>query len=312
MKYKVLISAPYMHKEKEKIEKLFMPFPLDISWVDVKERLEEQELLRIISPYQGIICGDDRITEKVISAAIKLKVIVKWGTGIDSIDINAAEKAGVEVFRTTNAFTQPVSDTVIAYMLAFCRGVMTNDKILKDGGWDKPQGFSLSEKCIGIIGFGNIGQAVARKLRPFQCRVLVNDIIDIDSGIASDLGVEIIDKEGLYKKSDIITLHCDLNETSKHMLCEKTFSKMARKPFIINTSRGPVINERDLVKALQNNSIAGAGLDVFEEEPLPLNSPLRKMGNVILASHNSNSSPKCWDKVHQNSVSMLIKGLGLG
>lgn len=311
MRYRILITAPYMLKEKDKVENLLKPFPLEVIWVSVEERLEEHDLLKLISPFHGMICGDDRITEKVIDKAQNLKIIVKWGTGIDSINANAAAKRGIEVCRTPNAFTQPVSDTTLAYILAFCRGVITNDLILKKGGWEKPQGFTLSERCVGIIGFGNIGRAVAKKLKPFDCRVIANDIIPIDPELISILGVELVEKDRIYEEADIITLHCDLNETSLHMLSQKAFSKMKRKPYIINTSRGPVINEQDLIIALQNKVLSGAGLDVFEKEPLPKNSPLRKIDNVILASHNSNSSPKYWGKVHINSVAMLVKGLGI-
>lgn len=311
MGYKVLITAPYMLKEREKVENLLKPFPLDVFWASVEERVEEDELLKLVPAFEGMICGDDRITEKVIDAANNLKVIVKWGTGIDSINADAAGKRGIPVYRTPNAFTQPVSDTTLAYILAFCRGVVKNDQILKNGGWGKPQSFTLSERCIGIIGFGNVGKAVAKKLKPFECRILVNDIVPIDPGLAGSIGVELVEKERIYDEADIITLHCDLNEKSRHMLSQQAFSQMKRKPYIINTARGPVIKEPDLIFALQNNTLSGAGLDVFEDEPLPKNSPLRKMENVILASHNSNSSPKYWDKVHENSVSMLVKGLGI-
>ena len=310
--HKILISAPYMLRDREKIQKLLSPYPLQITWADVKERLEEADLLPIIGDFHGLICGDDRITPRVLDQAKLLKVIVKWGTGIDSINKPEAERRGIPVCRTPNAFTEPVADTTLAYILAFCRKVFENDLVLKNGGWDKPQGIALFERTVGLIGFGDIGVAVAKRLFGFGARVLAYDIVEKDAGLAAQLGVKFVkDKRELFEQSDFISLHCDLNSTSEHILNDEAFIQMPRKPYIINTARGPLIDEPALIDALQSGQVAGAGLDVFEHEPLPVSSPLRKMSNVILASHNSNNSPKCWDRVHENSIRMLLEKLGL-
>lgn len=310
MRHKILISAPYMHAEKEKVMEMLKDFPFfDADFIPVEERLGEKDLLPIISKYDGILCGDDRITDKVIDAAVNLKVIVKWGTGIDSIDKKYAESKGVKVFRTPGAFTEPVSDTTLAMMLSEVRGLVRNDKIVRSGRWEKPQGYMLREKTIGIIGFGDIGQAVAKKLIPFGPKVLVNDIRQIDDKILKSLNVTHVSKDEIYKTCDIISLHCDLNSTSKYILNKESFSKMKRKPFIINNARGPLIKESDLIEALREEFVSGAGLDVYENEPLPEDSPLRSIDNVILSCHNSNSSPVCWDAVHQNSLKMMSEGL---
>lgn len=309
MKQTVLISAPYMHREKQKIEKMLKEHSFTVDWVPVEERLEEEDLLPIIGKYHGILCGDDRITPNVIDAAKNLKVIVKWGTGIDSIDKEYAEKKGIKLFRTPDAFTDPVSDSAVGLMLSYVRGFFENDAVVKSGDWDKPQGYTLSEKTIGIIGFGNIGRAVAKKLIPFGPKVYVNDIIDIDKKVLSDLHVEYADKDKIFKECDIITLHTDLNETSEFLLNKDTFKKMRKSPFVINTARGPLIKEEDLIEALNNGVISGTGIDVYEFEPLPKDSPLRKMDNVIASCHNTNSSPACWDRVHKNSLDMMKEGL---
>jgi len=230
-KYKVLITAPYMHREKEKITKMLEDLPFDVDWVPVEERLEEKDLLPVISKYDGILCGDDRITDKVIDVAINLKVIVKWGTGIDSINKEYAESKGIQVLRTPNAFTEPVSDTTIALMLNEVRGLVRNDRIVKNGKWDKPQGYTLREKVVGIIGFGDIGQAVAKKLMPFGPKVLVNDILDIDKEVSDALKCNLVTKDEIYKQCDIITLHTDLNPTSEFLFNEETFKKLEKTPF---------------------------------------------------------------------------------
>jgi phosphoglycerate dehydrogenase-like enzyme len=309
MKYKVLITAPYMAREKRKILKMLKEHWFKAEWVHVDERLEEADLLPIIGKYDGILCGDDRITKRVIDAAVNLKVIVKWGTGIDSIQKEYAESKGIQVLRTPNAFTEPVSDTALAMMLCEARGLIKNDRVVKSGRWDKPQGYMMQEKTVGIIGFGNIGQAVAKRLIPFGPKVLVNDIKPISKKTLASLKAEHVSKDTLFAKCDIITLHTDLNPASEHMLDKKAFAKMKKKPFIINTARGPLIKEEDLISALRKGQIAGIGIDVFEHEPLAKNNPLRSMDTVIASCHNSNSSPTCWDKVHEGSLEMMEEGL---
>ncbi len=311
MTQRILITAPYMVREREKVMPRLNHSELQVEWFPVRERLEEDELLRVIKGVDGIICGDDRITRAVLDRADRLKVIVKWGTGIDSIDREYASERGIPVRNTPEAFTLPVADTAVGYMLSFCRGLATNDAILKAGGWEKPQGYSLAEKTVGIIGLGSIGIAVAKRLRPFGPRVLACDTRDISPEEARALGVESSSLKNLLAESDIITLHCDLNETSHHILNAESLRYCRRGAFVINTARGPLIEEPALIRALEAGRIAGAGLDVFEDEPLPLESPLRHMPQVLLAAHNSNSSPACWQRVHQNSVQMLLKELGL-
>ena len=310
---KVLISAPYMLRADEikkiipELDKLKIHYDL----AKVEERLEEDELVKIICQYNAIICGDDRFTRKVYEVAKNLEIIVKWGTGIDSLNEDIAKEFGIKLVRTPGAFTDPVSDTSIAMILSFVRNLVPNDAIIKKGGWDKPQGFCLSEKTIGLIGFGDIGQAVARKLQPFAATILANDIKKIDQTIYSKLNVRSVSFDEILTSCDFISVHCDLNPTSHHILNTAAFQKMKRRPYIINTARGPMIEEGSLIDALKSGQVAGAGLDVFEEEPLAIESPLRKMENVILSSHNSNSSPACWGKVHMNSIRMLKAGLKL-
>jgi phosphoglycerate dehydrogenase-like enzyme len=310
MSKKVLITAPYMHREKEKVLKMLEDYSFEVDWVSVEERLEEDELLPFIFKYDGILCGDDRITEAVIDSAKNLKAIVKWGTGIDSINKEYAESKGIKVCRTPNAFTDPVADTTIGLMLNEVRGLIRNDKVVKSGRWDKPQGYMLREKVIGIVGFGDIGQAVAKRLIPFGPKVLVNDIKALSDDLLASLNVASATKEEIYKECDIITLHTDLNPTSQYLLNEESFCKMKRRPYIINTARGPLVKEADLIHALNEGLISGVGIDVYEHEPLPVDNPLRSIDKVTASCHNTNSSPLCWDKIHRNSLEMMKSVLG--
>ncbi len=306
---KILISAPYMILEIDRYRDIFKENNMDIIIPKVNERLEEKELIKQIRDIDGVICGDDRFTKKVIDNANKLKVIVKWGTGMDSIDKLYAEKNGIKVYNTPNAFSEPVSDTVMAYMLAFARKIVELDDLMKKGRWQKLRGLSLNESSLGIIGVGNVGSMVAKKANAFGMKIYGNDIKKISDKIIRRYNIEMVELNYLLKKSDFISVNCDLNSSSHHLLDMEKLKLMKKSAVLINTARGPIIKENDLIYALENNFLKGAALDVFEKEPLPIDNPLRSMHNVLLASHNANSSSKYWEKVHENSINMLLKGL---
>jgi D-3-phosphoglycerate dehydrogenase len=279
---------------------------------EVHERLEEAQLLEYAAQYDGTICGDDRYTPRVLEACSpRLKVISKWGTGIDSIDKQTAEKLGIQVRNTPNAFTLPVADTVFGYMLSFARQLPWMDRAIKSGVWGKLTSRSLSECTLGVVGVGKIGKAVIRRARAFGMTVIGNDIVPIDSVFLSMNEVEMTSLEDLLARADFVSLNCDLNPTSFHLINTSSLAHIKPSAILINTSRGPVIDGAALVAALQAGQLAGAALDVFETEPLPADSPLLKMDNVLLAPHNANSSPKAWEKVHLNTINNLLDGLGI-
>jgi len=308
----VLLTAPYMIPLLERYRPLFNHYGIDLIVPEVQERLEEAQILAYAGQFDGTICGDDRYTDLVIQAcAPRLKVISKWGTGIDSIDSEAAASLGIKVGRTPNAFTLPVADTVMGYMLAFARRQPWMDRQLKSGIWAKIPGRSLSECTLGVIGVGNIGKAVLRRGRAFGMRLLGNDIIDITSDFLVENCVEMVSLDCLLSQSDFVSLNCDLNPTSIHLINREKLGKMRSTAILINTSRGQVVDELALVEALERGVIAGAALDVYEVEPLPLNHPLLRMDNVLLAAHNANSSPAAWERVHRNTIRNLFDGLGI-
>ncbi|HET9906443.1 MAG TPA: phosphoglycerate dehydrogenase [Anaerolineales bacterium] len=312
MKYTVLLTAPYMIPFVDRFKPVFDQYDIEVIVPDVKERMEEADLLDYAGQFDGAICGDDRYTERVISAcAPRLKVISKWGTGIDSIDAAACSRYEIKIGRTLNAFTLPVADSVFGYILAFARRQPWMDREMKSGKWEKIPGKSLSESVLGVIGLGNIGKAVTRRAMAFGMKVYGTDIIEIDPKFIAETGIEMTDLASLLSNSDYISINCDLNPTSHHLMDSDTFALMKPNAILINTARGPIVDEKALITALQNAQIAGAALDVFEHEPLPLDSPLLKMDNVMLAPHNSNSSPGAWEKVHWNTIRNLLDGLGI-
>ena len=307
----ILFSAPYMLPSLDRFRPVFNRYSLDLITPEVHERLEEADLLKHAGQFDGAICGDDRYSARVLEAcAPRLKVISKWGTGIDSIDSEAASRLGIRVCRTLNAFTLPVTDTIMGYLLAFARLQPWMDRGMKSGKWEKLPGRALHECTLGIVGVGVIGKALARRARVFGMTVLGNDIVEIDHVFLAETGVRMTDLDSLLSESDFVSVNCDLNPTSFHLMNTHTLSRMRKTAVFINTARGPVVDEAALVEALKAGTIAGAALDVFEVEPLPSDSPLKQMDNVLLAPHNANSSPAAWERVHWNTIRNLLDGLG--
>lgn len=312
MRWKVLVSAPYMQPVPEKYRKVLEESGVEILVRPVSERFSEEELLKLVGDVDGVISGDDEFTVRVFDAAKKLKVISKWGTGTDSIDREAAAAHGVAVRNTPNAFTIPVADSVMGYILCFARKLPWMNEHMRGGEWEKVPGFSLSEGVLGIIGVGNIGKAVAKRAAAFGMRLLGTDPVEMPGEFLKETGIAMVSKEELLKNSDFVSLNCDLNPTSRHIMGGVEFKLMKPTACLINTARGPLVDEPGLVRALGEEEIGGAALDVFEVEPLPADSPLRVMANVMLAPHNSNSSPAAWERVHENTVINLLEELRKG
>jgi D-3-phosphoglycerate dehydrogenase len=309
MKSRVLISAPYLVPSIDEFRPRFEASDIELILAPVRERLSETELLPLVQDIEGIICGDDQISEKVLASALSLKVISKWGTGVDSIDITAAARRGVKVFNIPNSFTDAVADTTLGYVLNFARALREMDRDVRRGRWTKPDLLSLREWTLGIVGVGCIGKAVARRANAFGMRILGNDRAPIDALVAEQTELEVVPLHELLAQSDVVTLHCDLNESSYRLIGRDELLKMKPTAFLINTSRGPVIDEASLVEALEQNRINGAALDVFEIEPLPIDSPLRKLRNCWLAPHNANSSQEARRRAHEISIENLLNGL---
>jgi D-3-phosphoglycerate dehydrogenase len=309
MTWRVLISAPYMLPVIEEFRSRLEAEGLEIITAQVRERLSEAELLSIIGTMDAVICGDDQFTERVLRDAPRLKVISKWGTGLDSIDTRAAAKLGIRVYNTPNAFTDPVADTALGYVLCFARRLSWMDQDIRRGSWTKPDAISLSECTLGVVGVGNIGKAVLRRASAFGMTLLGTDPLPVPGPFVEETGLKMVPLGALLEEADFISLHCDLNPTSYHMISRAELALMRSSVYLINTSRGPVIDEPTLVDALRERRIAGAALDVFEVEPLPADSPLRTIEGCMLAPHNANNGRAARRRVHESTISNLLMAL---
>ena len=246
--------------------------------------LNNKEMSVLIEDVDGIIIGIDDLNAGIIKQVHNLKVISKYGVGVDNIDIKAATTQGIVVTNTPKANIDAVADLTFALMLALARRIPEADRETKAGNWKKFIGTSVWRKKLGVIGLGKIGRQVVKRARGFEMEILCYDIIQ-DEEFARQFGVRYVDLETLLKESDYITIHIPLNNTIKGIIGYKELEMVNENSFIINTSRGGIIDEKALYDSLKNNKIKGAGLDVYEKEP-PENSPLMELENVIMLSHN--------------------------
>ncbi len=309
MAYKVLVSCLYMQPIIDRFSHLFGDDEVEFVLPPVIERLSEADLIPLVGDIDGALCGDDRFTERAMKAAPRLVVISKWGTGIDSIDSEAAGRLGIAVRNTPGAFTDPVADSALGYMLCFARRLVDLDRIIRSDRWGKLMGPALCESTLGVIGTGRIGKAVVRRARAFGMRIVGNDLLEMPEDFLSETGIEMMGKDRLLEEADFVSLNCTLNPTSRHIIAARELALMKPTAYLINTARGPLVDEPALVGALQTGAIAGAGMDVFEHEPLPQDSPLRQMENCMLAAHNANASPAAWERVHVSTVQNLVDEL---
>lgn len=267
------------------------------------QSLTKKDLLPIIHKYDGVICGDDDFDKSVIDRAKKLRVISKWGTGIDSIDKAYCQKKGIKVYNTPGAFTNGVSQYAFALVLAFTRSLFEIDKHVRKGYWPKPAGFLMENKNIGIIGMGKIGKRIAFLCQKVGFNIFFYDIKKIKSKYKQK------NKNFVLGNSDILVLSCDLNKTSYKLIKYKDLKKMKKTSAIINIARGPIIDEASLIKVLEKKMIKFAGLDVFEKEPIKLNNKLLNLNNCFIGSHNAFNTIEEVEKVNKVTFTNLLKFL---
>jgi D-3-phosphoglycerate dehydrogenase len=308
--YRVLVSCPLIQDAIYEYREIFSRHGIEIDVPEIDQQLSEDELLDVIDRYQGVIAGDDEFTGDVLRAATDLKVISKWGIGTDSIDEEAAEELGIAVYNTPGAFANEVADVVLGYSIMLTRELHLIDQAVREGSWACPRGVSLAGKTMGVIGIGSIGSEVVRRAHAVGMDVLGNDVVPIDEDLKQETGIEAASLHELLKRSDVVSLNCPLTEATESMIGTKQLEQIGQSGYLINTSRGDLVDQSDLIQALETRTIAGAALDVFEQEPLPSDSPLTEFDNVILGSHNAQNTENAVREVNDKAVDNLLRGLG--
>lgn len=230
-------------------------------------RLSEDEVVRLIGDVDAIIAGTEPLTARVLDVAPRLKIIARRGVGFDSVDVAAATTRGIPVATTVGVLSEAVADHAFGLLLAVARQISRLDRAVKAGGWERSPATDVHGKTLGIVGLGAIGRAVARRAAGFGMRLLAYEVAP-DQAAVSSLGVVLRDLDTLLVESDFITLHVPLSPATRHLIDEAALRKMKPSAFLINTSRGDVVDEVALLAALREGRLAGAGLDVFHEEPV--------------------------------------------
>ncbi|HAZ48309.1 MAG TPA: D-glycerate dehydrogenase [Cyanobacteria bacterium UBA11371] len=272
-------------------------------------------LLEKVKAIDGLLCLlTDKIDRQLIAAGTSLKVISQMAVGYDNIDIAAATAKGIPVGNTPGVLTDATADFTWALLMAAARRVVEADRFTRGGEWrtwepDLLLGASMAGATLGIVGFGRIGQAVARRAKGFEMRILYASRQRCDRQLEQSLGVEFADFERLLQQSDFVTIHTPLTEETYHLVSDRQFALMKPTAILINTARGGIVDPDALYRALSRGQIAGAAIDVTEPEPIPINSPLLGLDNLIIAPHIGSASHKTRSKMAAMAIANLIAGL---
>jgi len=284
--------------ESNNIEYVINPF---------NKKLTESELENLISDFDVVVAGTEKITSRVMDAASNLKLISRVGIGLDSVDLLAAKDRSIEVSYTPDAPAPAVAELTIGMMLTLLRSVHVSNSRIHSGDWNRFFGRRLSEVVIGIIGVGRIGQGVLEHLKGFgNPKILVNDL-SIKHNITDKFDIEWTSKEELYKRADIVSLHLPLTSETKDMIRKKHLLSMKSDAIIINTSRGGVVNEKDLYDVMQSGHLSGAAIDVFNEEPY--NGPLKEIERCLLTAHMGSMSVDCRTRMEIEATEEAVRFL---
>ncbi|MEM3730801.1 MAG: C-terminal binding protein [Candidatus Bathyarchaeia archaeon] len=306
-KPKILITEalPLIEEEKRILSKY--------AHVKLAKSPNEDNLIAEAKDADIIMVVYAKITEKIIESATKLRGIIRYGIGVDNIDLKAASKRKIPVANVPDYCIGTVADHAFALILALNRKIILADQTLKEGKWGlwtspspKLMGLDLEGKILGLVGIGRIGTAAAMRAKGFGMKVIAHDPY-ITREKAEELGIELVDLETLLKSADFISIHAPLTPETRGMIGERELRLMKKTAYIVNTARGPIIQEKALYKALKEGWIAGAGLDVYEKEPPDPSNPLFKLENVILTPHIAYYTEEAVRRLEMSAVEEAIR-----
>jgi D-3-phosphoglycerate dehydrogenase / 2-oxoglutarate reductase len=275
---------------------------------------DEQKLIDLVKDADYVITQFSPVTAAVVNSMQKSRIIVRYGIGVDNVDLKAAAAKNIPVCNVPDYCIDEVADSALAMILDLARKVTAHSVLIHSGKW--ALGVPLDQLCVmremtvGLVGFGRIGREVANRLKPFKCKVLVFDPV-VDAAAIKAAGCTPASLDELLAASDVVTLHCPSNDKTKYMMNATTFGKMKKGAMLVNTSRGTLVKTDDLVAALQSGQLSAAALDVTDPEPINMDNPLVKMENVIINPHLASASPVAVTKLRAcvaNTVAMAVRG----
>lgn len=307
---RILVTCPPMLGMIETFLPIFEKNGMEVTAPNVVQTLSIEELIQFVPQHDGWIIGDDPATREVFIAgkAGKLKAAVKWGIGIDNVDFAACKELGIPIINTPNMFGGEVADVAVGYLVALARETFQIDDGVRKGEWPKSRGISLSGKTVALIGFGDIGKATAKRLVAADMSVIAYDPVASDS---PDLAhVQRAKWPQRVEEADFIVITCSLTSSSHHLLNAEVLNKVKSGVRLVNVGRGPIIDEAALEAALKSGKVYSAALDVFEIEPLPMNSYLRIHPRCIFGSHNASNTADAVKRTSEIAINKLMGFLG--
>jgi len=305
---RIAVTPPAFCHSQSLTAELSSHFPNTV--FNEKDRyLSGSELVSFLADADAALIGRDPINAELIRSLPKLRMIAKYGVGLDNLDQKALGRAGIELRVTSGTNRRSVAELTLGFMIGLCHNMSSGSEQLKSGNWHREGGQELSGKSIGIIGCGNVGQELVRLLQPFQCRIWVRDIAD-RSGFCREFGAVETGFDEIIEEVDILTLHVPLTENTENLIDKPVLEKMKPSAFLVNTSRGRVVHQGDLHHALVAGEIAGAGLDVFWEEP-PTESEFLRLPNLIVTPHIGGNAREAVSAMGRAAIHNLVKYFNL-
>ncbi len=302
---KLLISAPPFVQLESEFESHPSLNGYEVTWVKSAQLMSEAELLEKLPKYDGWILGDDPCNRRILESGKRgnLKAVVKWGVGIDNVDFQALKEFGIAFDNTPGAFGKEVADLALAYLVMLSRHVLEVHNSVLKGEWRKPAGTSLSGKNVALVGYGDIGKNICKRLLASDVNVFV---YEVDRSKTKGLKeIFLRNWPDAIHEMDAIILACALTPGNFEMIGRETLNTLKEGALIVNVSRGGLINENDLVEALNSGRLGGAALDVYQVEPLPAASALRECPNVILGSHNASNTTEAVMRTSQKTIAIM-------
>ena len=306
---KILVTCPPMLGMREQFLPVVEQYNVEAVCADVVQTLSEEELIELLPRYDGWIIGDDPATRRVFEAAVKgkLKAAVKWGAGVDNVDFDACRDLGISISNTPDMFGAEVADVGISYIISLARELFFIDREIRKGCWPKTRGISLAGKTVGLIGYGDIGRHAGLRLKSLGMKVITYDPVKT---CIDDEVVELASWPERIGECDFLLFTCSLNEGNEGMLNAEVLLKCKHGVRVVNVARGRLIDESALCEGLKSKRVHSAALDVFEIEPLPVNSYLREHPFCILGSHNGSNTSDAVAKTNLLAIAKLMTCLG--
>lgn len=310
---RVLVTCHHMQRNFEPFRSELEQYGMSAKLPNVfGQQLDADGMRNQIKGCVAVIAGDDVIDASVLEAGREsgLKTVIKWGVGTDSIDKETAAFLDIPVYNTPGVFADEVADLAMTFLLLLTRRLHLMHTSVLEGGWRQIEGRSLNTMTAGIVGLGSNGRAIAERCAAFRMKVLGCDILRLSEAEKEQAGVEQVSFEDLLEASDAVLIACNLTPANRHMISKEALARMREGSYLVNVGRGPLVDETALIEALQSGHLRGAGLDVFEEEPLPAYSPLRSFETCVLGTHSGSNTAEAVARTNRMTIDILLDALG--